>query len=676
MDSDICRDMSTTNITFIADLDVTRDDLSIKVRVINHWKQMSFYNKNEIWSIELILGSKIQASVPKKFLYRFKKKLKDRKSYYITSPSFAALEPNTFSGPKFGFSFVDFQYVLSMVHPQNLSLDVIGLVVAVGEMARESTDKSKHKIYIHIQNENGLEIRLTNSLSKPKSVWENTWEYLPDGILYTQQQRLKSPALSLNEDQIKNLTLFEIEQILLRNNTSLKNYRRMPYPDADSVSSSNNRLITEELDYDIPNLKNEFDRLFVSLTDEQRNIFLDIMTTVKDNKGGVFFIYGYGGTGKTFLWKTISAAIRFKGEIVLNVASSGIASLLLTGGRTVHSRFIIPINLNEDSYYRINPDSDLANLVRKTSLIIWDEAPMVHKHAFEALDRTLKDILRRFNPTNSNTPFGGKVVVFGGDFRQIMPVVPGDSRQNIVNASLSSSEGNLGGLNDGEAIVDIPQDILINDPCYFQERAILSPKNEVVQEINDRLLKLIPGEEKEYLSSDSLCQSEFVHNKVDCNLYSPDKNGLCNGTRLQVKSLDKRVIEAVIISGSNIGNKTFIPRMSLTPTKDKIPFKFQRRQFPLVVCFAMTINKSQGQSLSKVGLFLKEPVFTHGQLLGIVKERFIGVVYMLDTSFLTLKTAIDIVFSNNLSMAHVRGQDYDRASNMSGAFNGLESLIL
>nr|KAJ0213656.1 hypothetical protein LSAT_V11C400223910 [Lactuca sativa] len=375
MDSDICRDMSTTNITFIVDLDVTRDDLIIKVRVINHWKEMSFYNKNEIWSIELILV--------------------DEQSYYITSPSFAALKPNTFrltpqdqkltfvqetvvkectqfSGPKFGFSFVDFQSVLSMVHPQNLSLDVIGLVVVVGEMARESIDNSKHKIHIHIQNENGLEICLvlwgdyayrmqeyiqdnphnlqiivilqlaqinTNSLSKLKSVWENTREYLSDGILYTQQQRLKSP-------------------------------------------------------------------------DEQRNIFLDIMTTVKDNKGGVFIIYGYGGKGKTFLWKTISAAIRSEGEIVLNVASSGIASLLLTGGRTAHSRFIIPINLNEDSYYRINPDSDLANLVRKTSLIIWDEAPMVHKHAFEALDRTLMDILWRFNPTNSNTPFGGKWLFF------------------------------------------------------------------------------------------------------------------------------------------------------------------------------------------------------------------------------------------------------------------------
>ncbi|CAH1415538.1 unnamed protein product [Lactuca virosa] len=98
---------------------------------------------------------------------------------------------------------------------------------------------------------------LSNSLSKPEIVWENTCEYLSDGILYTQQKRLKSP-----------------EQILLRNNSSLKDYRRMPYPNADLVSSSNNRLIAEELDYDIPNLKNEFDRLFVSLTDEQRNFFL------------------------------------------------------------------------------------------------------------------------------------------------------------------------------------------------------------------------------------------------------------------------------------------------------------------------------------------------------------------------------------------------------------------
>ncbi|CAH1422268.1 unnamed protein product [Lactuca virosa] len=203
--------------------------------------------------------------------------------------------------------------------------------------------------------------------------------------------------LSLGVDELKNLTLFEIEQILLRNNSTLKNFKKMPYPDVESVSSSNNRLITEELDYDIPVIKNDYDRMLLALTNEQRNIFLNIMSAIQENKGGVFFVYGYGGTGKTFLWKTISAAIRSDGNIVLNVASSGIASLLLSGGRTAHSRFIIPFELIEDSFCKINPDGELASLIRKTSLIIWDETPMVHKHAFEALDRTLKDLLRFLN---------------------------------------------------------------------------------------------------------------------------------------------------------------------------------------------------------------------------------------------------------------------------------------
>ncbi|KAL7601710.1 hypothetical protein Lser_V15G22262 [Lactuca serriola] len=442
---------------------------------------------------------------------------------------------------------------------------------------------------------------MCNSMSKPEVVWENTWEYLADGILYRQRQRFKSA-------------------------------------DVESVSSSNNRLITEELDYDVPVIKNDYDRMFLALTNEQRNIFLNIMSVIQENKGGVFFVYGYGGTGKTFLWKTIYAAIRSEGNIVLNVASSGIASLLLPGGRTAHSRFIIPFELTEDSFCNINPDGELTSLIRKTSLIIWDEAPMVHKHAFEALDRTLKDLLRCVNLTISNIPFGGKVIVFGGDFRQILLVVPGGSRQNIVNASLSSSylwehckvhrltknmrltvgrdqsdlgkirdfanwlldigEGKLGGPNDGETIIDILDDILINDSYdpigsliefvypsilenysdinYFQERAILAPKNEVVQEINDRLLKKFPGDEVEYLSSDSICESEFLHDQFDANLYSPDvlnglkvsglpnhklvlkigvpvmllrnidkKNNLCNGTRLQVLSLGKCVIERV-----------------------------------------------------------------------------------------------------------------------------------
>jgi len=112
---------------------------------------------------------------------------------------------------------------------------------------------------------------------------------------------------------------------------------------------------------------------------------------------------------------------------------------LIPGGRTAHSRFGIPIECFEDSTCNISQGSDLAELIIQTSLIIWDEAPMTHRYCFEALDRTLKDIMRFKDPDSFNKPFGGKVVVFGGDFRQILPVIPGGTRQDIILSTINAS---------------------------------------------------------------------------------------------------------------------------------------------------------------------------------------------------------------------------------------------
>ena len=84
------------------------------------------------------------------------------------------------------------------------------------------------------------------------------------------------------------------------------------------------------------------------------------MDAVDSGSGGVFFVYGYGGTGKTFLWNTLCSALRDRRDIVLPVASSGIASLLLPGGCTAHSRFSISLNVDETTTCsRITPGSDL-----------------------------------------------------------------------------------------------------------------------------------------------------------------------------------------------------------------------------------------------------------------------------------------------------------------------------
>ena len=149
-----------------------------------------------------------------------------------------------------------------------------------------------------------------------------------------------------------------------------------------------------------------------------------------------FFVDGLGGAGKTFLYNTILSTVRAnRGGIGIAVASSGIAALLLEGGRTAHSRFQIPINeLDSNSTCCITKQLKQAQFILATNVIIWDEAPMQSKWTFEAVDKTLRDL------TGIDKPFGGKVIVMGGDFRQVLPIIAHASRAKTVDAALNRSE--------------------------------------------------------------------------------------------------------------------------------------------------------------------------------------------------------------------------------------------
>ncbi|KAK9050793.1 hypothetical protein SSX86_030238 [Deinandra increscens subsp. villosa] len=429
------------------------------------------------------------------------------------------------------------------------------------------------------------------------------------------------------------------------------------------------------------------------------------MNHVNNDLPGVFFIDGPGGTGKTFVYKALLAEVRSRGLIALATASSGAAANNLPGGRTAHSRFKIPIKLENNSMCNINKQSGAAEVIRSCKIIIWDEASMAKRHAIEAVNRTLQDII------GVRLPFGGKIVVMGGDFRQVLPVVKRGTRAQIVDASLRMSPLwsltrvmrltiNMRALNDPwfsdfllrvgngteESIegsfIRIPDSMTIpstirensikelidaifpslqdnmHSSDYIISRAILSTKNESVDEINDQMIDNFVGEEKVYYSFDeaeddcnNLYPVEFLNTlnvsglpphrlrlKVGCPIILlrniDPSHGLCNGTRLICKGFQRNVIDAEIAVGQHIGKRVFLPRIPLSLSEeDMFPFKLKRKQFPVRLSFAMTINKAQGQTIPHVGVYLPDSVFSHGQLYvalsrGISRENTKILVHM------------------------------------------------
>ncbi|KAL4566121.1 hypothetical protein LXL04_030231 [Taraxacum kok-saghyz] len=363
-----------------------------------------------------------------------------------------------------------------------------------------------------------------------------------------------------------------------------------------------------------------------SLNSDKKVAYDEIMRHVDCNLSGVFFIDGPGGIGKTFLYKALLAEVRSGGLIALATASSDAAANNMPGGRTAHSRFKIPINLDNNSMCNIKQQSGVAQLLRLAKIIIWDESSMAHRQAVEAVDRSIQDF------TKLNLPFGGKIMILGegaidGTFIRIpddmsIPYTDkGKSKDDLNDAIFPSLQIN-GGSSD-----------------YFISRAILSTKNENVDEINDQLIDRFIGEQRVYYSFDeaeddknNLYPMKFLNSlnvsglpphylrlKIGCPIILlrniDPSNGLCNGTRMICKGFQMNVIDAEIVVAHHAGKRVFLPRIPLCPSADDmLPFKLKRKQFPIRLSFAMTINKVQGQTIPNVGVYLPESVFSHGQL--------------------------------------------------------------
>ncbi|KAL8094160.1 hypothetical protein AgCh_035870 [Apium graveolens] len=325
-------------------------------------------------------------------------------------------------------------------------------------------------------------------------LWKTHSQILSEDMLHIQRKRFQFPTLRLTTAQTEAYALVEIESLMQKLGKSLKDIDGMPQPDSSLTRDIENRLLNEELNYDRAALKILLEKYLHALNHFQRIAYDAIVHSVQRDEGKLFFISGLGGTGKTFLWNTITLKLRSDSMIVLLVATSGIASLLLPNGRTAYSRFRIPLDVAAESTCEI-------------------------KHGQEMI----KIPPELYRPTGENP------------------------MEDIVNEVYPSLLENY------------------RDPAYLQERAILTPKNETVHELNDFLMSMIPGEARTYLSSDSVCKASINTDNDDLLYPAEFLNSL-------------------------------------------------RRQLPVAPCFAMTINKSQGQSLKRVGLYLPCQVFTHGQV--------------------------------------------------------------
>ncbi|KAF1863192.1 hypothetical protein Lal_00042496 [Lupinus albus] len=257
----------------------------------------------------------------------------------------------------------------------------------------------------------------------------------------------------------------------------------------------------------------------------------------------------------------------------------------------------------------------LAGLLKQTKLIIWYEA-------------SVTQILQ------SQFKFWWKNHYIGRDFRQILPVIPRGSRSNIINIIINASyiwdscyvltgkKYVCKWIIDYMLLLKVPIANLYLNEEFIQCRVILASTIETGDKINDCALSLIRGK---CFNLESFTQTIHVTFKTltsyKRNLSLPNhkiklkigilimllrnleqSKGLCNEIRMIVNRLTNHVIEARTMSSKNVSKIFYIPRMSLSPSHSPWPFKLTRRQFSLIVSYAITINKSQGQSLASVGV--------------------------------------------------------------------------
>ncbi|KAJ2953948.1 hypothetical protein O0L34_g1585 [Tuta absoluta] len=444
-----------------------------------------------------------------------------------------------------------------------------------------------------------------------------------------------------------------------------------------------NSELGDDSEVDIKNAIDDKDEEnIIQFGKDQERVFTYVKNLLEDKKfrkenPKIIIINGAAGTGKTELLNGICKYARSKLDCqVVCTASTGVAALKYYEGRTAHSMFGFPFNVNSlAKYCEIN---DYDQQVSGASLIIYDAANMTDNRLIEMLNASLKKLML------SDQMFGGKIIIFAADFLELGPIVP-----NILNNALlhtfSIKYCSLFNLDNtkyfslntayrtkkDEEYVDYLIDLgfgnfppvfhqgmhcvpltdikfsthikevidyiypphILSDPDLCAKRAILTTTKKETQKINALIIEKRRKSTTIKKSIDFFDIGDWVENlealdetnenkvfpdaylelwkgcvcMVIQNMYQPST--LLNGSKVIVQDIQPDVIYV-----RRPGEKWTLPIERKTFGVPGMGKSFTRKQFPLKVAYATTIHRSQGQTLDKVGVDLREPVFRHGQL--------------------------------------------------------------
>lgn len=464
------------------------------------------------------------------------------------------------------------------------------------------------------------------------------------------------------------MALLSIDSIMQRSGKSLADAEfGFILPETVRVRRSHKRRRLWDPATSVEEAQRQRDAILPLFTEEQTAALHEIVAAIEqDSESKIFGLLSSAGVGKTVFANGLAAYLRSQCRTVMCVAASALAAMLLSGGRTAHSAFHIPIPANEHTMCNLAVSERVA--IRAVDLIIYDECSMVHSDMADTVDRSLRDVMK------NNRHFGGKAVLFMGDFKQLLPVVRfGSGHNNTIqkcqwwrdvnflhfsknwraerNPTFASFLEDVGsGRID---YVDVPEESRVAsfsaliEAVYGphcsddSERQILALTLETCAVVNAMCFDMLPGAQTDIPAADQYvdCNNpdDFPHDYVEsldmkgappwmlqfkvgakymCIRNLDPQRGIVNGTMLRLMSVGRYIAQFLILSGKAAGScEIFTKAMfTITPEASGLPFTILRRQFPVIPAYCLTVHKAQGQTLQKVGLIFESDPFTHGQL--------------------------------------------------------------